>query len=136
MSLRDLHEEFLALTIESRDHHGQDITFDLSSPSLSWWNDETGVVPASDFILGGWANIVGENGQVPGSAADATVQRSSVTVRLSSMSAKCAGVPAAGALISVTTRTGLREYVVESGMTRVDDDLGRVQYYLTNVEDI
>lgn len=135
MGLRDIHEEFLSLTVESRDHYGQDVIFDLSSPSLAWWNDEVGAVPGSAFTLGGWANIVGENGALP-NAADGTTHRSSVTVRLSSMVAECVRVPAEGTRVEIVTRTGTRRFVVEPGMTRVDEDLGRIHYYLTDVESV
>lgn len=133
MSLRDRHEQFLTFTIESKAHHGQDVGFDLSAPDLEWWNDETGTPATSQFTLVGWANIVGENGAVPGNAADAATHRSSVTVRLSSMLSQCYGVPAAGTVVTVSTRTGDRRFVVEPGQVRVDEDLGRVQYYLTNI---
>lgn len=134
MSLKSQHEAFLAYTIESKDHHGEDIAFDVSDEDLQWFDDKVGTPAEETFVLVGGANIVSQEDDGERAMAGVTTMRSNVTVRLSTMLAKCGGVPAAGTQITVVTPQGARPFVVEYGQTRVDYQLGRVHYYLTDVE--
>ncbi len=137
MSLRDRHEEFLALSIESRDHYGQDVLFDVGSLSLGWHNNKPGAVTDTGFTLGGLVNVVSDESDMMGDAPGVVTESFNVTVRLSSLLAKCGdGVPAENTIITVTTRRGVKTGVVEHGQTRVDSDLGRVHYFLTEVESV
>lgn len=135
MGLRELHENFLAKTIESRDHYGQDVLFNLSDPGLEWHADQAGTV-VPDFTLGGIVNIVSQQSDTPGVAAGVSTQRANAVVRLSSLLAECGGVPAYGLQITVGTRQGNRTFVVEEGQTHVDDQQGLVHYYLTDLTSV
>lgn len=131
MSLRDRHEQFMAYSIESRDHYGQDVTFNLSGAGLEWFRTAGNVV--APFVLGGVVNIVSEHSDMPGNTTGVSTQRANATVRLSSLLTACGGIPAAGLRVTVTMPTGTRTYLVQDGQTHVDEQLGRVHYYLTDL---
>lgn len=137
MSLRDRHEEFLAKTLEDRSLYGQDVTFDLSNGDLEWFNNVAGVAPVGSFVLGGIVNVVTDESDIGGDSQGVLTESLNVTVRLSSLLTECGGgVPGENTVIVVTTATGVRVGVVESGQTRVDSQLGRVHYFLTELETI
>jgi hypothetical protein len=133
MSLRDRHEAFLAYTVESRDHYGQDVSFDISNDELKWHNDVSGVITNETFILGGLVNVVTGEENV-NDAAGVVVESFNVTVRLSSLKTECGGIPATGTVITAITRNGTVTGIVEQGQTHVDSDIGRVHYMLSSLE--
>jgi len=136
MSLRDRHEEFLAISIESTGHYGEEILFDVSSVRLRWHLDYEGDTAVERFALNGIVNIVSDQDRGERGMAGVSVSKSNVTVRLSSLLDICGGVPAEGTQVTIETQQGPENYVVEDGQTAVDHQLGRVHYYLTRLADI